>query len=109
MSIENLSRQILVKIFISLHIVFLLSCLTIVSCSGNVKVEATSDPSDPMVSQAMGVIVRTFGQFPENVVFTISEKVDGKDQYTLHSDGRILHVSGSSTIALCKGFYDYIL
>ena len=109
MSIENLSRQILVKFFISLHIVFLLSSLTIVSCSGNVKVEATSDPSDPMVSQAMGVIVRTFGQFPENVVFTISEKVDGKDQYTLHSDGRILHVSGSSTIALCKGFYDYIL
>lgn len=61
------------------------------------------------VSEAEDVVERTFGSFPSNVDFALLEKTDSLDRYALSvADGR-LTVEGTSAVALCKGFYDYVL
>ncbi len=105
---EKSFKLLSAKVFVLLNIVLVL-LMASVSCKETVKVEAKSEMSDPKVTNAIGVITRTFGECPKNVVFTVMDKQGGCDQYALHSDGQVLHVSGSSSVALCKGFYDYIL
>ena len=61
------------------------------------------------IKEAKGVIERTFGTVPSNVEFSMLEKPDSLDTYALSVKGGVLTVEGTSTIALCKGFYDYIL
>ena len=61
------------------------------------------------VKEARGVIERAFGKVPANVEFSMLEKPDSLDTYALSVKGGVLTVEGTSTIALCKGFYDYIL
>lgn len=57
--------------------------------------------------KAEDVIRRTFGELPENVRFAL---VPGEgQQYTLEVTDGILRVEGTSPVALCKGFHDYIL
>lgn len=60
-------------------------------------------------SEAEAVVCRTFGKMPENVEFVLLEKTDTTDKYLLVSDGKTLTVKGTSSVAICKGFYDYIL
>lgn len=61
------------------------------------------------VDEAYGVLERTLGRRPENVVLSLTDKApSGCDRYTLEArDGKLL-VSGSSAVALCRGFYDYV-
>ena len=61
------------------------------------------------VKEAKNVIERTFGKVPANVEFSMLEKPDSLDTYALSVKDGVLTVEGTSTIALCKGFYDYIL
>lgn len=61
------------------------------------------------VKEAKGVIERAFGKVPANVEFSMLEKPDSLDTYALSVKDGVLTVEGTSTIALCKGFYDYIL
>ena len=61
------------------------------------------------VKEARGVIERAFGKVPANVEFSMLEKPDSLDTYALSVKDGVLTVEGTSTIALCKGFYDYIL
>lgn len=58
--------------------------------------------------QARNVIERTFGEMPENVEFHFTESVDSNKFYSLEVTGGKLRISGNSTVALCKGFHDYI-
>ena len=98
----------LTKLTILLSLSFLLSFTTFSSCSNQICL-SNSDMTEPAVCEAVDVIERTFGFLPSNVYFSVSEKDGDTDSYRLHSDGRVLHVSGSSAVAICKGFYDYIL
>ena len=61
------------------------------------------------VKEARGVIERAFGKVPANVEFSMLEKPDSLDTYALSVKNNVLKVEGTSTIAICKGFYDYIL
>ena len=56
-----------------------------------------------------GVIKRTFGQVPSNVEFEYVHSDDSCNFYSLQVEDDVLTVKGSSIVALCKGFHDYIL
>lgn len=59
--------------------------------------------------EAEAVIRRTFGQVPARVTFRYTEQpADRPDAYTLTVENGKLIVSGTSAVALCKGFHDYI-
>lgn len=61
------------------------------------------------IQAAEDVVTRCFGYFPENVEFALIEKQDSCDVFALSvTDGKLL-VEGSSPVALCKGFHDYLL
>lgn len=61
------------------------------------------------VKEAEGVVERTFGEIPSNVEFVLLDKPDSMDTYALSVQDDVLTVEGTSTVALCKGFYDYVL
>ena len=61
------------------------------------------------VREAEGVIERTFGAVPSNVEFAMLEKPDSLDTYALSVKDGVLKVEGTSAIALCRGFYDFVL
>lgn len=61
------------------------------------------------VKEAEGVVERTFGEVPSNVEFVLLDKPDSLDTYALSVQDDVLTVEGTSTVALCKGFYDYVL
>lgn len=59
---------------------------------------------------AQEVIVRTFGSLPECVRFKVTESPAGSlPYYTTQVRSGRLTVEGSSPVAVCKGFHDYIL
>lgn len=68
---------------------------------------AKSEPSE--VVAAKGVVTRCFGFFPKNVEFKVIAKNADCDVYALSVTKGRLTVEGSSTVAICKGFHDYIL
>ena len=95
-----------------LHSLFFFSLLVIpvsLSCSSSPTSIQSSDMDDPHVREAVNVIERSFGEMPSNVILSSLESDAQSDVYQLESDGRTLYVSGTSTIALCRGFYDFIL
>ena len=57
--------------------------------------------------EAAAVVRRTFGSVPENVRFR--ESPADTPSYSLEVKDGILTVEGSSAVAMCKGFHDYIL
>lgn len=62
----------------------------------------------PEDKAAYGVLKRTFGACPSNVSLVYAGPADSTSWYSLEvRDGR-LTISGSSSVALCKGFHDYI-
>lgn len=61
------------------------------------------------ISEARGVIQREFGSAAlENVQFDMLRSVDGRDVFEYQASGGHLVVRGSSPVALCSGFYQYI-
>ena len=73
--------------------------LAVVSC----LVAACGSPA----REAEQVVRRTFGDVPDNVSFQLVEAPG--QQYSLEVKDNTLYVEGSSPVALCKGFHDYIL
>ena len=61
------------------------------------------------VAGVHGVIKRTFGSIPSNVKFEYVQTADSCDFYSLQVEDDVLTVKGSSQVAMCKGFHDYIL
>lgn len=62
----------------------------------------------PEERAASGVVKRTFGAVPANVSLRYQGPSEPNDWYSLEvKDGR-LTVEGSSVVAICKGFHDYI-
>ena len=59
------------------------------------------------VREAEQVIRRSFGKVPENLRLKLNEAPD--QQYSLEVKEGTLYLEGSSPVALCKGFHDYIL
>lgn len=62
----------------------------------------------PATDAARGVVERTFGFFPKQVRFKEIPKAGDCDRYALQVRRGVLTVEGSSSVALCKGFHDYI-
>ncbi len=62
-----------------------------------------------IINQAKGVVERSFGAFPERVTFAVIDKAEGCDRYRICSEPDALRIEGSSAVAICKGFHDYIL
>ena len=81
-----------------------MSCMvSLVSC--------TADGTGISTAPAQGVIERFVGRMPDNIVLTIVPEMekDGCDAYSYRvRDGKLI-VKGSSQVALCKGFYDFVV
>ncbi len=65
-------------------------------------------PVDNKANAAKEVVTRCFGFFPKNVFFKYVPKVGDTDFYALSVTKGKLTVEGSSPVAICKGFNDYI-
>lgn len=62
------------------------------------------------VVEAEQVIRRTFGRLPEELRLVLTAPdASGCDGYAVSVDDGLLRIEGSSCVALCRGFYDYIL
>lgn len=61
------------------------------------------------VDEARGVIARAAGGWPANVELKLVDKApSGCDRFAVEArKGRLL-IEGSSAVALCRGFYDYV-
>lgn len=82
----------------------LLFCLLL--AFGYLTAQATGDE----VSAARNVIVRSVGHFPKNITLKLIDKApSGCDRYTLEARKGVLHIGGSSSVALCKAFQTYLL
>ncbi|MCM1502903.1 MAG: alpha-N-acetylglucosaminidase [Bacteroidales bacterium] len=58
---------------------------------------------------AKGVIERTLGYWPKNLVLSVTGPCeDGQEYFSTEVIKGRLHIEGSSTVALCRGFYDYV-
>lgn len=75
----------------------LLACLLTASCVSS------------EVKAVKGVIKRTFNEVPPNVEFVFVPTEDSCDFYSLEVKDDVLTVKGSSQVALCKGFHDFII
>ena len=64
--------------------------------------------SDARVIAAEGVVRRVTGGKAKNVRFSIMPAIQGRDVYEYAAKEGVLDVRGSSTVALCRGFYDYL-
>jgi len=80
------------------HLILLLAFPLICCCSQIAQVK-----------EAENVIKRTFGKMPNNVEFVYTAPTDSLDRYALSVTDDKLTVEGTSPVAICKGFYDYIL
>jgi alpha-N-acetylglucosaminidase len=63
---------------------------------------------DPAVSAAKGVIERTLGYYPKRLTLKVVPGTDTTEFFTTEAAGGRLTVTGSSTVAVCRGFYDYV-
>lgn len=60
------------------------------------------------VQEARGVILRAVGYFPKHVVLTSISRDGDTDRYATYTRKGILYVEGSSAVAICRGFYEYV-
>ncbi|MBP3456324.1 MAG: alpha-N-acetylglucosaminidase C-terminal domain-containing protein [Alistipes sp.] len=62
------------------------------------------------ISAARDVISRAVGQMPENIDLSLCRpSAEGHHRYELSTDGGRLRIAGDNGVAICKGFYDYIV
>ena len=74
-----------------------------------VTVSAAPDKSYRKASQAaMKVIERTVGQKPRNIILEVTGPVAEGEYFSTEAKDGKLTVKGSSTVAVCRGFYDYV-
>lgn len=64
--------------------------------------------TDQSTSPAAGVIQRTFGAVPFPYQFKKIEKEKDCDQFGTQVQNNALEIRGSSPVALCRGFYDFV-
>lgn len=59
---------------------------------------------------ARGVIERTVGYMPDNIELeTCRQSHEGLHCYELWAEDGRLHIAGDNGVAICKGFYDYVV
>lgn len=62
------------------------------------------------ISAARDVIRRTVGYMPDNIELALCRpSAEGHHRYELSSDNGRLRIAGDNGVAICKGFYDYIV
>ena len=64
--------------------------------------------ASPEERAAYGVVKRVFGSVPANLSFRCEGSDTSNPWYSQEVKGGMLTVEGSSAVALCKGFHDYI-
>lgn len=57
---------------------------------------------------AKGVITRTIGHFPKNLSLEVTSPLESGEYFSTEAVGGKLTVRGSSAIAVCRGFYDFV-
>ena len=57
---------------------------------------------------ASGVIARTLGRKPSNVKLVVTGPMEGSEYFSTEVKKGKLTVKGSSAVAVCRGFYDYV-
>lgn len=57
---------------------------------------------------ASGVIARTLGKKPSNVKLVVTGPMEGSEYFSTEVKKGKLTVKGSSAVAVCRGFYDYV-
>lgn len=57
---------------------------------------------------ASGVITRTLGRKPSNVKLVVTGPLEGGEYFSTEVRKGKLTVKGSSAVAVCRGFYDYV-
>ena len=60
------------------------------------------------VKEAYGVISRTLGYFPKNVKLISISQNKVSDRYIVYAKDGILYIEGTSVVAICRGFYEYV-
>ncbi len=85
------------------HFLFLLLFLLPLGLTGAETNEETA------IEAASDVINRfTGGKMKVNLELSLSKTSDGRDRFQTQCSGGVLTVKGSSGVALCRGFYDYV-
>ncbi len=69
---------------------------------------ATNSSLKKETKAAESVVERTIGYFPKNVKFEVTGPVAEGEYFSTEVRGGKLTVKGSSTSAVCRGFYDFL-
>lgn len=94
----------------SLRILFLALLLSVPVLAGADNSAGASNSADGAKAvEVRKIIGRTFGTVPANVRFSLVGKTVETDSYSISVSDDILSVEGTSTVALARGFYDYVL
>ena len=81
--------------------IFWFAVAAFILCCGAVQAQPTKE--------ARRTIERVLGRFPKNVVLkSIPVDEAGNNRYATSARGGVLCIEGSSPVAICRGFYDYV-
>ncbi|GHV02290.1 alpha-N-acetylglucosaminidase [Bacteroidia bacterium] len=88
---------------------FLIFLLTASGISLKAAPSAQARQASPGETAARGVIERTLGYSPANIRIEIAGRdAGGSDWFSTSVEKNILTVKGSTPVAVCHGFYDYV-
>lgn len=93
-----------INCFIMRYILTTLLCLAL-----TLPVSAKGNKKSAQEKAVKGVIERTLGYFPDKLYISVTEPTEDRQEYfsTEVKDGK-LYIEGSSIVAACRGFYDYV-
>ena len=92
------------KHFFRLSTLFIASSIIALSAS----LPAYASRHDAHSKAARGVIARTLGHYPKNLVIEVTGPVSEGEYFSTEAKNGKLIVKGSSVTAACRGFYDYV-
>lgn len=92
------------KHFFRLSTLFIASSIIALSAS----LPAYASRHDGHSKAARGVIARTLGHYPKNLVIEVTGPVSEGEYFSTEAKNGKLIVKGSSVTAACRGFYDYV-
>lgn len=94
---------------IDLKKVINLSCiLLLIFRTMSVEAKSPAENYKKDAQAAMRVIERTLGSKPGNVLLVVTGPVAEGEYFSTEAKNGKLMVKGSSTVAVCRGFYDYV-
>ncbi len=82
----------------------------LLSLAAAIVVTIAGATAQDYISAARDVIRRTVGYMPDNIELALCRpSAEGNHRYELTTDNGRLRIAGDNGVAICKGFYDYIV